>query len=471
MILALIELKDYIIYINYKEWKQLKKFTLLREKNNKFIYKSYKFSSNDNLLRIEFHYQLFEGDNVTDFNHRLSLPMNDKIFLEGDFSNIIFHIGMAEAISYYKIAAPKQFFIECGTLLEGQKKWFAKLYYNGLGEFIYLNDITVTQDDLVEFVSSFDGADFEMINVETKENNIIPIGGGKDSLVSYELLKDEFKDSLMFSMNPIVASKEILDKHPQNSIELKRELDLEKILDFNKRGYLNGHIPFSSIVGFISIWLGLIYKTRYIVLSNESSANEENIVFNGLKVNHQYSKSIEFEDDFRFYIASFITKDVEYFSFLRPLDEIHIAKLFSQTPEHFFTFRSCNVGSKRNEWCGKCPKCLFTYIMLCNYIQDETLHKIFAKDMLNDSNLQELFDGLSKSDEVKPFECVGTYDEVNYALTKKRATYVDSELPYLLKNYSSIDIKYNLEVPFDGKNNLPQKFKEILKQHVKQLSF
>ena len=449
----------------------MKKFVELREKNNRFVYKSYKLSHTDDLVVAEFHYQLYEDDKLTDFNHRLTLPMSKKLSLEGDFSNIIFHIGMAEAISYYKIAAPKQFFIECGSLSQTQKKWFSKLYYNGLGEFIYLNNINVTQENLVEFVSSVDAPLFEMINIETKENNIIPIGGGKDSLVSYELLKDEFPDSLMFSMNPIVASKEILDKHPDNAIELKRELDLVKILDFNKRGYLNGHIPFSSIVGFISIWLGLIYKTKYIVLSNESSANEENIVFNGLKVNHQYSKSIEFEDDFRFYIASFITKDVEYFSFLRPLGEIHIAKLFSLTKEHFFTFRSCNVGSKRNEWCGKCPKCLFTYIMLCNYIEDETLHKIFGKDMLDDSELQELFDGLSKSDEVKPFECVGTYDEVNYALTKKKAAYSDTNMPYLLKDYKTVGINYELEVAFEGKNNLPQKFKEILKRHVKQLSF
>jgi len=449
----------------------LKKFTQLREQNNKFIYKSYHFSCTDNVLLIEFHYQLCEEKKVTDFKHRLSLPMNDKISLDKDLSNIIFHIGMAEAISYYKIAAPKEFFIECGTLLDEQKKWFKKLYYNGLGEFIYLNDIHVTQNDLVNFISSYNGDSFEMIDVATKENNIIPIGGGKDSLVSYELLKDEFPDSLMFSMNPIVASKKILNKHPKKSIELKRELDLVKILDFNKHGYLNGHIPFSSIVGFISIWLGLIYKTKYIVLSNESSANEENIIFNGLKVNHQYSKSIEFENDFRFYVSTFITKDVEYFSFLRPLDEIHIAKLFSQTPEHFFTFRSCNVGSKQNEWCGKCPKCLFTYIMLCNFIDDETLQKIFNKDMLDSQELQILFDGLSKSDEVKPFECVGTYDEVNYALTRKKKSYKNKELPYLLREYKSVLIDYELEVPFEGENNLPQKFKKILKNHVLQLSF
>ncbi len=449
----------------------MKKFNELREQNNQFIYKSYKISEGEQEIILDFVYQLREKEGATDFHHRLRLPHDAKIDTAVDMDNIVFHIGMAEAISYYKIAAPKEFIIECGALNVEQKKWFQKLYFNGLGEFIYLNKIEVTQEDLVDFIA-LETKGFAKIELQTQENNIIPIGGGKDSLVSYELLKSAFPDSLLFSMNPIVASKKILDKHPAHAIELKRELDLEKIFDFNKRGYLNGHIPFSSIVGFISIWLGLLYKTRYIVLSNESSANEENIIYNGQKINHQYSKSIEFENDFREYVSQFITDDVEYFSFLRPLDEIHIAKLFSEVArEHFFDFRSCNVGSKKNEWCGKCPKCLFTYIMLCNYIDDVTLQKIFGKDMLDDPELQELFEGLTQSDAVKPFECVGTYDEVNYALSKKYASYEKGQLPYLLKNYTPKVMEYNLEVDYDGENNLSEEFKEVLREHVSRLSF
>jgi hypothetical protein len=449
----------------------MKKFNELRKQNNQFIYKSYRISEDAKEITLEFHYQLKEKNGVTDFHHRLILPKDEKITTDVDVANIVFHIGLAEAISYYKIATPKTFIVECGHLCQAQKEWFKKLYFNGLGEFIYLNGINVTQDDLLEFIAP-QTQGFAKIQRDTKENNIIPIGGGKDSLVSYELLKEAFPESLLFSMNPIVASKKILDKHPKSAIVLRRELDLEKIFDFNKRGYLNGHIPFSSIVGFISIWLGLLTKTKYIVLSNESSANEENIVYNGQKINHQYSKSIEFENDFREYVSEFITDDVEYFSFLRPLDEIHIAKLFSEVArEHFFDFRSCNVGSKKNEWCGKCPKCLFTYIMLCNYIEDATLHEIFGKDMLDDPELQDLFDGLSQSDAVKPFECVGTYDEVNYALSKKYHSYKKEELPCLLKNYKPKAMEYNLEVDYDRGNNLPKKFKEVLREHIERLSF
>ena len=450
----------------------MKKFHELRKRANKFIYKSYEIEDDTDFIALKFHYQLDEEGKITDFLHQISIPKNEKIFTDFTMQNIVFHIGMVEAISYYKIAVPREFIIECGRLNEAQKKWFAKLYFNGLGEFIYFNTINVTQEELVHFSVTCKEEAFEKISVNTQENIIIPIGGGKDSLVSYELLKEKFPEALMFSMNPIVASKEILKKHPKNSIELQRKLDLQKILDFNGRGYLNGHIPFSSIVGFISIWLGLLYKTKYIVLSNESSANEENIIYNGQKINHQYSKSIEFENDFRQYITEFVTDDVEYFSFLRPLDEIHIAQLFATVAkEHFFTFRSCNVGSKQNEWCGKCPKCLFTYIMLCNYIDDITLQKIFDKDMLDDADLQELFNGLSQSDAIKPFECVGTYDEVNYALSKRYNFYEKENLPCLLQNYQPKNMHYDLHVNYETQNNLPKKFKENLQNNVAKLNF
>ena len=440
-------------------------FTTLRKQQNNFIYESYKIISNNDTLTLNFVYKLTEKEKTTTFNHSISIE-NKSFFKDiKNIETIVFHIGLIEAINYYKIAAPKDFIIQCGSINNKQQKWFKKLYYNGLGEFLYLNKISISQDDFVNFIIKCD-KEFSIIDHKTKDNNIIPIGGGKDSIVTYELLKDIFPNSYMFSMNPIVASQNILNRHPNNSIVLKRNLDIEKILRFNKDGYLNGHIPFSSIVGFISIWLGLLYETKYIVLSNEESANEENVVFNDLKVNHQYSKSFEFENDFREYIATYVTKDVEYFSFLRPLQEIHIAKLFAQNKEYFDTFLSCNVGSRKNIWCAKCPKCMFTYIMLCNFISDDTMKKIFGSNMLDDKTLQTTFDKLYKSEEVKPFECVGTYDEVNYAIQQKIKTYTNDTMPYLLKNYNGKTIEnYNLEVDF-ANCNLPEKFINIMASKI-----
>jgi hypothetical protein len=437
-------------------------FSSLREQDNSFVYQSYEIIQDDIDIILKFNYKLQQKQITTNFYHKIQIKNKSFFKPIQNIQNIVFHIGLIEAINYWKIATPKKFFIKCANISDQQLQWFKKLYYNGLGEFLYLNKISITQDDFVNFIIDNNLKPFDPIIHSTKENNIIPIGGGKDSIVTYELLKDIFPNSYMFSMNPIVASQNILNRHPNNSIVLKRQLDMDKILQFNKAGYLNGHIPFSSIVGFISIWLGLLYETRYIVLSNEESANEENVVFNNLKVNHQYSKSFEFENDFREYIATYITKDVEYFSFLRPLQEINIAELFAQNKEYFDIFLSCNVGSKKNIWCNKCPKCMFTYIMLCNFIDDKDMIKIFGTNMLDDITLKETFNNLYKSDEVKPFECVGTYNEINYALQQKIKQYNNADLPILLKHYENKElINYNLDVDFTH-CNLPEKFKKVL---------
>jgi hypothetical protein len=172
-----------------------------------------------------------------------------------------------------------------------------------------------------------------------------------------------------------------------------------------------------------------------IILSNESSANEPTIP--GTGINHQYSKSYEFERDFRDYAREFISPGYNYFSLLRPLDEIGIARLFSGMPEFFHSFRSCNAGSKTDSWCGECPKCLFTYIMLSPFMEARLLVDIFGKDLLNDPSLKEILDQLTGRSETKPFECIGTIDEVNAALQAVIERHTGNPLPELLSYYQS----------------------------------
>ena len=153
---------------------------------------------------------------------------------------------------------------------------------------------------------------------------------------------------------------------------------------------------------------------KYVALSNEDSANESNVV--GENINHQYSKSLEFENDFRRYVSTYISEDFDYFSFLRPLSELQIAMLFAGNLHYFDVFKSCNVGSKQDIWCGNCPKCLFAYIILSPFINPEVLNRIFGKSMLDDISLKNYFDELVGISPIKPFECVGTRDEVNEAI-------------------------------------------------------
>jgi len=155
----------------------------------------------------------------------------------------------------------------------------------------------------------------------------------------------------------------------------------------------------------------------------------------GTRINHQYSKSLEFEQDFRKYVKDYISDDYNYFSLLRPLSELQIAALFSGMPEFHHEFRSCNVGSKTDSWCGHCPKCLFTFIILSPFLEPEKLREIFGKNLLDEPSLENYLDELSGMKETKPFECIGTVEEVNLALSLAAEKYSQDKLPFLLRKH------------------------------------
>ena len=111
---------------------------------------------------------------------------------------------------------------------------------------------------------------------------------------------------------------------------------------------------------------------KYVALSNESSANESTVA--GSTVNHQYSKSFEFEQDFHKYEKDWLGSGVYYFSMLRPLSEFQIAKYFAGATAYHDIFRSCNAGSKQDIWCGHCPKCLFVFLILTGVVGLKLVH-------------------------------------------------------------------------------------------------
>ena len=168
-------------------------------------------------------------------------------------------------------------------------------------------------------------------------------------------------------------------------IEIYRTID-KKLIELNSQGMINGHTPFSAMLAFTSYFVAYLLSKKYIALSNENSANESNVI--GEKVNHQYSKSFEFEKDFEEYSNKYLKAPVKYFSFLRPLNELQIAKIFSKHEKYHKTFKSCNVGSKEKEWkwCCNCAKCLFAYTILSPFLYKKKLVDIFGEDMFEKKN-------------------------------------------------------------------------------------
>lgn len=404
------------------------RYNELRNEYKEFIFNNYSIQENGNHLNIEYE---FEITGLEKFISKWSFPLIGKINIEKKeaIERLVFNLGMVELISYWKIACPKNVIVKANTLTSKQEQFWRKLYFNGLGEFFFVNKIETSIEDFMEI--KYINKENKIIKLNKNDYNgiLVPIGGGKDSIVTLEVLKNE--SITTFSINRTETVQRIIDLCTKKmDLNIQRKMDT-KMLDLNSKGFLNGHTPFSAIIAFSSVLTALLWNKKYIALSNECSANESTI--KNTKINHQYSKSYEFEDDFIEYIKTIMESPIEYFSLLRPINEIQIAKLFSKYKKFHSVFRSCNVGSKKGIWCCKCSKCLFVYIVLSPFLNNTELIDIFGEDLLNKNSLEKEFKELAGIVDDKPFECVGTRIEVVAAL--KNIIENNENLPFLVKKY------------------------------------
>lgn len=449
------------------------KFKQLRNKYNTFVYEGFSIVNNlESEIKIKYKFTI-EG--LTSFEPEIkilkkNLDINEKLIQ--NCNNAIFHIGLIELISYWKCTCSPNVIIKAGYLNNEQIDWFKKLYFYGLGELFFTNGIHTNINDFMNIRCESTKV-YEDYSNEKNDGYLIPIGGGKDSCVTLECLKNQ-KDNYCLIINPKPVTLEcarVAGYDENRIVEVKRTID-SNLLDLNKQGFINGHTPFSSLLAFLSYFIADIIGKKYVALSNESSANESNV--QGEKINHQYSKSFEFENDFRKYYNKYLKRNVEYFSFLRPLNELQIAMAFSKFEKYHTIFKSCNVGSKGAEWkwCCNCPKCLFVYIILSPFLYKQRLINIFGEDLFKREDLLKTFVELTGNGETKPFECVGTYEEVCFALSKTIADLEkqNEELPYLLKyykeNYKLSNFENDLTTKYNNDNNLTKEQNKILKEEI-----
>ncbi|MCR4615293.1 MAG: hypothetical protein K5756_04010 [Clostridiales bacterium] len=439
-------------------------FNELRKKYKTFIYDGYHINEYEGYIELKFDFRI---EDLCEFHPVTKIITTNLNVINppagGMGKKLIFALGMAEAVSYWKCACPQNFVVNCGKVDEGAARWWKTLWFNGLSELFYRNAIKTDIDSFVNISSDCDEI-IQVGNVKSSGLSIVPIGGGKDSDVTLDLLSDIHDKVMGFTVNDQGARTEAAEVSgigKDKIIRTLRTIDPE-LLKRNAEGFINGHTPFSSVVAFLSAYCAYLTGSENIILSNEASANESNI--EGTQINHQYSKSYQFESDFNFYMKNYIDFDVKYFSLLRPFNELQIAAQFSQLEKYHKVFKSCNAGSKKNIWCCNCAKCLFVYIILSPFLSEEKLVDIFGCNMLEKFELVNDFEGLTGLSGVKPFECIGTVDEVRTALNMTVLRYIkeDKNLPALLEHYiertDDTTVDTGLFRYFNKENNIPEEF-------------
>jgi hypothetical protein len=339
------------------------------------------------------------------------------------FSKLLELTAFVLGVSYFKLRAPFDISAPDIALTEAEHAFVIDVYENGLGEFYARNDL----------------ARFGRLNLTTPrdpvtrkaapvlpERALLPIGGGKDSLVSVELLSHVGVNYTPFAVNPkgpILTSVAAIGRAP---LYVTRTLDKEMIRLGATPGYYNGHVPSTAINSMIASLSALLYGYDQIVLSNERSASEGNVEFDGRETNHQYSKSLGFELLIADVLSNATGGALRYFSLLRPYSEARIASLFTQGQRFDPVFSSCNrnfrlSGHDGPLWCGECPKCHFVFLIFAPFMAKDRLLKIFGRNLLDDPAHERSYRELAGLAGQKPWECVGEILEAAacfYTLTR-----------------------------------------------------
>lgn len=212
------------------------KYETLREKYPVFIYKSYSITENTDTIDISYEFSIPE---LADFNPSWSFPKPENFTSANDitFKKLVFSLGMAEAVSYWKAVCSPEMRIDCGELSPEQVQWWKKLYFSGLGEFFYINGITPGFSDFITIKAN---GNFSGDNTERPELSgcLVPVGGGKDSALTLETLTNAGMKCLCYGINKrcSITATVTTAGLPENSlITAKRNFD-RSLIEYNKKG-------------------------------------------------------------------------------------------------------------------------------------------------------------------------------------------------------------------------------------------
>jgi UDP-N-acetyl-alpha-D-muramoyl-L-alanyl-L-glutamate epimerase len=376
-----------------------------------FVFENYHHDPTVSTLSLRYRFAggpRFEEKLVFDFVPRQLSPDANEVL-----DRIFRLIFLMSGVSYYKAFVPRTLICESFPVDSVTSEFLRKFYEKGLAEFAFRNRISLRGHLEIRWSDILPAAP---IALDMPRGTCVPVGGGKDSIVTLECLKRSDEPLTLFSLGDAEPIRACIAAAGLPFIQVHRRLD-SGLFKLDTAGALNGHVPITGILSAIALAGAVMAGCDAIAMSNEHSANAPNLQVDDSEVNHQFSKSLEFEDDFSEYVRNHISPSIAYFSLLRPFSEIEIARRFAKYREYFRIFRSCNAAFRQSPtargkgWCCDCPKCRFVFLVLAPFIAKAELIGIFGNNLLDDETQRDGFAQLCGLQEHKPFECVGEITE------------------------------------------------------------
>jgi UDP-N-acetyl-alpha-D-muramoyl-L-alanyl-L-glutamate epimerase len=386
---------------------------------------SYAFDPTTGVATFDY---VLDGPDPLHFTETITLPVppGDRP-VPPALGRVLDLLHVVAGVSYYKVGAPPRV-VAPQPVAPEVAAYFTAVYTKGLAEYAYRNQLSHVLDLVVE-VPEGDAEPAEPVD-NSQGRPLSAVGGGKDSIVTLEILRPAGLDPVPFSVNPNPVIQNVNAASGLNALAARRKLD-PRLFELNKAGALNGHIPVTAINSLIAIATAVWHGLGPVVMSNERSASDPNLIWNGHEVNHQWSKGVEAEGLLRAAVTTHAGLTEPYFSLLRSLSELHIAQLFARHTQYDDVVTSCNKAFKLHDptarWCGDCPKCRFVYLAMAPAMPRDRLNHIFGHDLFADEAQVPGFLELLGIDAHKPFECVGEVEESVVALSM-----LDDDAPVLV---------------------------------------
>ncbi|QDH69389.1 UDP-N-acetyl-alpha-D-muramoyl-L-alanyl-L-glutamate epimerase [Marilutibacter alkalisoli] len=388
-------------------------------------------------------------------------------------------LHLIAGVSYYKAAVPGEIRIDSYGIDADTAALLETIYVNGLGEFAYRNGLNLHDRIKFPVARVSEAHPGERASLGLRQHALVAIGGGKDSLVSIEALRELGVEQTVAWIGGSQLIRACANRTGLPTLNIGRALAPE-LFEYNRQGAWNGHIPVTAVNSAILVLAALLHGVDQVVFSNERSASYGSIIIapdgRGTdEVNHQWSKGWAFEQAFGEYVERRVAADLHYYSLLRPLSELAVARQFARSDRYDAHFSSCNrnfhiLGERpANRWCGVCPKCHFVFLALAPFMPKPRLVGIFGRNLLDDEDQIAGYDALLEYRDHKPFECVGEGRESRaaMALLATRAEwrgdlvverFAREILPQLDRDELAID---PLLVPDDG-HRIPPALRERL---------
>ena len=367
-------------------------------------------------------------------------------------------LHLIAGVSYYKAGVPPEIRIDdAGIDGDGINADTAALleevYRNGLGEFAYRNGLDLRErirfpvalrpvggpsgptdpsrpspgSTSVDAMPADVGPEGPAAQVRgapalgLRPHALVAIGGGKDSLVSIEALRTAGVEQTVVWIGGSQLIRACAERTGLPMLNIGRQLAPE-LFELNRLGALNGHIPVTAVNSAILAFAAILLGFDQVVFSNERSASYGSIIPGTGEVNHQWSKGWAFERAFGEHLQRHVAADLQYYSLLRPLSELAVARQFAKIDRYDAHFSSCNrnfhiLGERpASRWCGVCPKCHFVFLALAPFMPKPRLVGIFGRNLLDDASQIPGYDALLEYQDHKPFECVGEGRESRAAM-------------------------------------------------------